>query len=199
MKTPLITTALFCAVSLGLSNVAFAAPSNNNDAAKPATENAAKTAEAQPYDGLLLGTKIVGSEVKNLQNQDIGTIDDLVVNPDTGRVRFAVLSVAGASDKVVLPWGAVSLEKNSPGQAPTYVVDANKDKLEKAPKFDASKLTALYAATSAQPIFDYYDIIFFDDVPAPGQTAGTKDKNSKSTSTATATEPSASNKQAANH
>jgi hypothetical protein len=174
MKTPLITTALFCAVSLGLSNVALAAPKEN---ASPTPAASPTTADITPYNGLLLGTKIVGSEVKNLQNQEIGTIDDLIVNPDTGRVRFAVVGVQEASEKVVVPWGAVGLEKNSPGQAPSYLVDANKDKLEKAPKFDASKLSELYASTTAQPIFDYYDIVFFDDVPAPGQTAAAKAKN----------------------
>ena len=110
----------------------------------------------------------MGSHIKNLQNQDIGTIDDLIFNPDTGHVRFAVLSVGSflgvGETKVAVPWAAVGLEKNSPGEAPSYVVDATKDKLEKAPRFDANKLSDLYARTTAQPIFDYYDIIFFEDV-----------------------------------
>ena len=168
MKTPLLTTALLCAASVAFSNVAVAAPKDSS-----LLTPTAKTEAVTDYDGFLLGTKIIGSHLKNLQNQDIGTIDDLVVNPDTGRVRFAVLDVGGFlgidAAKVVVPWGAVGLEKNKPGDAPSYVIDATKDRLEKAPKFDASKLSDLYARANAQPIFDYYSITFFDDVPAVGQ------------------------------
>jgi len=77
--------------------------------------------------------KIVGSTVKNLQNQELRTISDLMVKPDTGRVRFAVLSV-GASDKVAVPWDAIQLEKNMAGEAPAYALDVNKQKLDNAPK-----------------------------------------------------------------
>jgi hypothetical protein len=177
MKPPLFATALVCAFSLGLGNAALAAP----------TPTPAATPAVAPYNGLLLGSKIIGSHIKNLQNQDIGTIDDVIVNPDTGRVRFAVLGVGGFvgidQTKVIVPWGAVGLEKNQPGDAPSYVIDATKDRLEKAPKFDSTKLSDLYAASNAQPIFDYYDIIFFDDVPAAGQTTGAKAKTSAATPT----------------
>lgn len=164
MKAPLFTSAAACVLSLGFSTVALAAPSPT-PTASPTASPAENTA---PYNGFLLGTKIEGSSIKNLQNQNIGTIKDLVVNPDTGRVRFAVLSVGGflglGDTEVVVPWGAIGLEKNKPGEAPSYVIDATKDKLENAPKFDASKMNDLYAAS--RPIFDYYSVTFFEDVPA---------------------------------
>jgi hypothetical protein len=90
MKTPLMAAALLCAVSLGFNRGAQAAP-----AASPSPSPAASPAKVTPYEGLLLTTKVVGSHIRNLQNQDIGTIDDLIFNPDTGRVRFAVLGVGG--------------------------------------------------------------------------------------------------------
>ena len=183
MKTPLLTATLLCALSLGLTHSTLAAPN-----ASPTPSTASATGAA--YGGFLLDTKIVGSHIMNLQNQDIGTIDDLVVNPDTGHVRFAVLGVGGFlgldETKVVVPWGAISLKKNAPGSAPSYVIDATKDKLEKAPRFDASKLGDLYARAHAQPIFDYYDIIFFEDLPTPDQSAS-KDAHAKSVPSPTPT------------
>ena len=164
MKAPLFTSAAACVLSLGFSTVALAAPTPTPSP----SPSASPTANVTLYNGFLLGSKIEGSSIKNLQNQTIGTIKDLVVNPDTGRVRFALLSVGGflgmGDTEVVVPWGAVGLEKNKPGDAPSYVIDATKDKLEKAPKFDASKMSDLYAAS--RPIFDYYSVTFFDDVPA---------------------------------
>ncbi|MBW0000275.1 MAG: PRC-barrel domain-containing protein [Verrucomicrobia bacterium] len=183
MKTPLIATALLCAGAFGFCRGAHAAPADS-----PSPSPAANpTTEVTPYQGLLLTTNVAGSHIKNLQNEDIGTIDDLIFNPDTGRVRFAVLSVGGflgaGGTKVVVPWGAVGLVKGSPGEAPGYVIDATKDKLTNAPKFDPNKLTDLYARTAAQPIFDYFGITFFDDVPAPGQTTAPTGKRVTGTPT----------------
>jgi hypothetical protein len=169
MKTPLIATVLLCAASVGFGQGTPAAP-----AASPRPSAAATPAKVTPYEGLLLATKVAGSQIKNLQNEDIGTIDDLIFNPDTGRVRFAVLNVGGGAlgaggTEVVVPSGAIGLVKNAPGEAPSYVIDAPKDELANAPKFDPNKLTDLYARAAAQPIFDYFGIVFFEDVPAPGQ------------------------------
>lgn len=106
MKTSLATTALLCAVSLALGRSAQAAPA---ESPSPTPGTGAPSTHVAPYQGLLLTTKVVGSHIKNLQNQDIGTIDDLIFNPDTGRVRFAVLGVGGflgaGETKVVVPWG----------------------------------------------------------------------------------------------
>jgi len=182
MKTNSLTTLLLCAASLGFSSGAMAAP-NDSASSSPASSpsssqmNSSQTNSSDNtlYNGYLLGTKIVGSTVQNLQNQELGTISDLIVNPDTGRVRFAVLSV-GASDKVAVPWDAIQLEKNKAGEAPAYALDVSKQKLDNAPKFDASKLSDLYAKANALPIFEYYLITYYDDLPAPGK--GTPKANS---------------------
>ena len=178
MKTPPFTTLLLCA-SLGLSTGAIAAQSDNASSTPAPSPSSSemnssqtnssqmKSTEITPYDGFVLGTKIVGSPVENLQKQELGTISDLIVNPDTGYVRFAVLSV-GASDKVAVPWDAIVLEKNKAGEEPTYVLNVSKEKLEKAPKFTASKLQELYAKANALPIYEYF-IITYSDEPTHGK------------------------------
>lgn len=180
MKTPSFASVLLCVASIGFGYSAQAAPA---DSPSPSPG----TAQVTPYEGLLLSTKVVGSQIKNLQNENIGTIDDLIFNPDTGRVRFAVLGVGGflgaGETKVVVPWGAVGLAKNAPGEAPSYVIDATKDKLANAPKFDPNKLTDLYAQSAAQPVFDYFGLVFFEDVPAPGQATGPTGKTVTGTPT----------------
>ena len=165
-KTPLFATALLCAATLSFGTGLQAAPSPT----PTPSATASPSENVAPYNGFLLGSVITGSHIKNFQGDDIGTIKDLVMNPDTGHIRFAVLSVGGflglGDTEVIAPWGAVGLEKNAPGKEPSYVINATRDKLEKAPRFDAGKLTQLYTKTMAQPIFDYYEIVYFDDVPA---------------------------------
>lgn len=133
------------------------------------------------YQGFLLGSKIIGSHVRNLQNEDLGTIDNLIVNPETGRMRFAVLSVGGfletGETNVIVPWSALNVQKTSGADSATYVLDTTKDKLKNAPKFDPSRLSDLYARTTEEPIFTYYDIIWFPDVPTSEEKNARQGKN----------------------
>ncbi|MFL6598676.1 MAG: PRC-barrel domain-containing protein, partial [Chthoniobacterales bacterium] len=38
---------------------------------------------------LLAASEIKGARVINFQNQDVGDIDELLIEPDTGEIRFA--------------------------------------------------------------------------------------------------------------
>ena len=111
MKTPRMATALLRAVSLGFSHGAQAAPTDS-----PSPTPATSPAKVAPYERLLPAPKLVGGRIKNLHNQGIGTTDDLIFNPDTSRVRFAVLGVGGflgAGETKV-----VAFKGSGPGKGP---------------------------------------------------------------------------------
>jgi hypothetical protein len=55
------------------------------------TGSSAKAAET--YSGLLRGSEVRGAKVKNLQNEEIGDIQEIVIEPVAGLLRFAVVSV----------------------------------------------------------------------------------------------------------
>ncbi len=133
------------------------------------------------YQGFVMGSKIAGSHVKDTQGADLGTISDVVVNPDTGHIRFAVLNTGGNS--VAVPWSALNVETMAKGEAPKFVLNTTKAKLEKAPKFEQSQLTQMFDQTMEEPVFTYYDIIWFPDVLTPNeQNAKAKDSGSPSPS-----------------
>jgi PRC-barrel domain len=147
------------------------------------------------YEGFLLSSNVTGNHVKNLQHEDLGTIKNLILNPLTGRVRFAVLSVGGylgiGETDVVVPWAALDVETPSTGEHPSYVLDTTKDKLKDAPRFDPAKLTDLYDRATAEPIFTYYDIIWFPDVETSAEKSA-KAKKQKSTDAMAYASPAAS-------
>ncbi|PYJ40575.1 MAG: photosystem reaction center subunit H, partial [Verrucomicrobia bacterium] len=62
---------------------------------------------------LLTVSEIKGSTVRNRQREEIGDIDELLIEPDSGRVRFAILSVGGflglGSTRVAVPWSAFEI------------------------------------------------------------------------------------------
>jgi sporulation protein YlmC with PRC-barrel domain len=88
---------------------------------------------------------LVGVKVYNRGNEDLGKIEDLVIDPSTGRIRYAVLSFGGlfgVGDKLfAVPWNDLKLVTKGTTSAGTtmedhYVLNVTKDALKNAPGFD---------------------------------------------------------------
>jgi len=52
-------------------------------------------------------TKIVGAQVKSSSGEDVGRIEDVVLNPSSGRIDFAIISAE--SKLVPVPWQLLSV------------------------------------------------------------------------------------------
>ena len=84
----------------------------------------------------LSASSLSGNKVVNCQDEDLGTIEDLMINTTRGDVDYAVLSfggVMGIGDKLfAIPMSAVSIDTENE----RCVVDIDKDRLKEAPGFD---------------------------------------------------------------
>ena len=84
----------------------------------------------------LTATSIIGDKVESLQGEDLGTIDNLMINVHTGRVEYAVVeygSFLGIGGKLfAIPFDELSVmpEKR------VFVVNRDKDYLRMSPGFD---------------------------------------------------------------
>jgi len=89
----------------------------------------------------LVTSKLVGVDIYNKANEDVGEISDIVIG-DGKSVIGVVASVGGflgiGESYVVIDPASLALA-NDNGTWKAYV-DTNKDDLSKAPKFDYSKL-----------------------------------------------------------
>jgi hypothetical protein len=92
--------------------------------------------ETGSYPNLLAASEIKGTKVKNLQNDEIGDIHELLIEPTAGVVRFIILSVGGffgiGDTKVAVPWKAFQITKEA--GKPKYVLDATKERPMQAPR-----------------------------------------------------------------
>jgi sporulation protein YlmC with PRC-barrel domain len=85
-------------------------------------------------------SEVIGLNVMTPDNEDtIGEVNDLVLDADTGKIRYAAVSVGGflgIGDKMVaVPWNAFECRKDEDDNS--YLsLDTTKEKLEKAPGFD---------------------------------------------------------------
>jgi sporulation protein YlmC with PRC-barrel domain len=84
-------------------------------------------------------SSFIGMKVENLQNQDLGKVEDLVFDPDTGKISYAVISVGGflgMNEKYI----AVPLHALTPAPGEDHLMlDADKQRLERAPGFAKNK------------------------------------------------------------
>ncbi len=78
---------------------------------------------------------LIGAEVKNPQGEELGTIKDFVYDKE-GHATFAVLDHDMKS--VAIPFSALSIS-GAKSMEPKVVLNADKEKLDAAPQYDAAK------------------------------------------------------------
>ncbi len=80
-----------------------------------------------------------GMEVRNAQNEDLGTIHDLVIDLQTGQVRYAALQSGGVlgvgGDLYAVPWSAFRLQRTDDDDY-HLLLNATSQQFENAPGFD---------------------------------------------------------------
>jgi sporulation protein YlmC with PRC-barrel domain len=89
-------------------------------------------------------SEIIGLPVRNKAGENLGKIDDMVVDLKSGEVRYAALSfggVAGIGSKLfAVPFEKMTFVFGEPNKASSrhFVFEVSKDQLDKAPGFDSS-------------------------------------------------------------
>ena len=99
---------------------------------------------------------LVGNDVYNLQDEDLGDIEEIMLDMRSGKVNYAVLSFGGflgLADKLfVVPWDALTLATKNK----RFVLDVDKDQLKDASGFDKDKWPDMADQSWATKIHSYY-------------------------------------------
>ncbi|MEO7730012.1 MAG: PRC-barrel domain-containing protein [Kofleriaceae bacterium] len=79
---------------------------------------------------------LIQDKVVNLAGQDVGQIEELMIDVTTGRVAYAVMSFGGflgiGNKLFALPWAAVTVDETKK----RFVVNVTKESLDELPGFD---------------------------------------------------------------
>jgi sporulation protein YlmC with PRC-barrel domain len=93
-------------------------------------------AEANEPVERLTATSIISSTVKNAAGDNLGTIDNLMINLNNGTVEYVVLefgSFLGMGGKLfAIPFGQIRLDE----QLKVFILNRDKESLKDAPGFD---------------------------------------------------------------
>jgi len=126
------------------------------------TNDMAKTSDGgkpEVKDDLLWcrrASAVMGADVRNTANENLGDIEDLVVNAQSGKVQYAVLSfggVLGLGDKLfAIPINALQAKTDDD----KFVLDVPKDRLKNAPGFDKKNWPDFADPQFRTSVDDYY-------------------------------------------
>ena len=109
-----------------------------------------------PGPELMGADTLVGNDVYNQKDEDLGDIKEIMLDMRTGNVSYAVLSFGGfmgVGEKLfAVPWSALTLDTVNK----RFVLNAEKSSLENAPGFDQDKWPDMADPTWAAGIHAYY-------------------------------------------
>jgi sporulation protein YlmC with PRC-barrel domain len=97
---------------------------------------------------------LLGNKVVNRQEEDLGTILEIMLDIRAGNIRYAVLSyggILGIGDKLfAVPWDALSLDTENE----CFVLDVAKERLEADPGFDKDNWPSMADQTWGKDVRD---------------------------------------------
>ena len=118
-----------------------------------------------PGPELMGADTLVGNEVVNRLDENLGDIKEIMLDMRSGRVAYAVLAVGGflgMGDKLfAVPWSALTLDTANK----RFVLDVNKVRLAAAPGFDKGHWPNMADAAWARDIHAYYGTRPAPDMP----------------------------------
>ena len=109
-----------------------------------------------PGPELMGADTLIGNDVDNLKDEDIGDIKEIMLDMRTGRVSYAVLSFGGflgMGEKLfAVPWNALTLDTENK----RFTLNVDKERLVNAPGFNRKSWPNMADPSWAKSIHDYY-------------------------------------------
>ena len=106
---------------------------------------------------VISSSRVNGTHVYNPAGEKLGSIDSLMIDKLSGKVRYAVMEFGGflgiGTDRYPLPWETLKYDTGMQG----YVVSLAKDKLVDAPRY-AQDTAPEYTDEYGRRVYDYYGI-----------------------------------------
>lgn len=105
---------------------------------------------------VLSASSLASDDVYNPKGEKLGSIKELMMDIDSGKVCYAVLSFGGflsVGEKLfAVPWSALTVDT----QNKRLVMDTDEDRLKNAPGFDTNNWPNMADATWEKSVHTYY-------------------------------------------
>ena len=114
------------------------------------------TTKNGPGPSLMGADTLVGNDVYNNDDEDLGYVKEIMLDMASGRVSYAVLSfggILGMGEKLfAVPWDALTLDTENK----RFTLNVKKDSLSQAQRFDKDSWPDMADQNWARGNHDYY-------------------------------------------
>ena len=114
--------------------------------------------ESEETSALISANKVEGTDVVTPAGENLGSIEEIMIDTRSGKVAYAVMSFGGflgiGDRHHPLPWGVLKYDTNHNG----YVVNLDKRVLEQAPAYGSDERVDLADEAYGKKIHDYYNV-----------------------------------------
>jgi hypothetical protein len=105
---------------------------------------------------------LTGDRVRNQAGDDLGKIEEIMIDLGSGRVAYAVLSFGGflgIGDKLfMVPWGAMAVDQSTH----EFILNVSREQPEKAPGFDKNNWPDMADPGYGSGIDQYWQVTVVD-------------------------------------
>ena len=110
------------------------------------------------YRRVLAASTLAGDSVRNAAGEDLGKLDELMIDIPSGRIAYAVLSFGGVlrmgNKLFAVPWSALKVDEDEK----CFILNVDKTKLENAPGFDKDNWPNMADNTWGSEVSRYYGV-----------------------------------------
>ena len=114
----------------------------------------------------LSASSINGTNVVNSRGEDVGHVEDIMIDLSTGRVLYTVLSfggILGIGNKLfAVPFQSFTIDQEDE----KFILDVDKDRLKNAPGFDKDNWPQTSDINFNNEVYSYYSVDpYWDTTP----------------------------------
>ena len=115
-----------------------------------------KTDPDRRYRRVLSASTLAGDKVRNPAGEDLGKVDELMIDIPSGKVAYAVVSFGGilrmGNKLFAVPWNVLTIDEDEK----CFVLDIDKQTLESAPGFDKDNWPDMADTTWGANVYKHY-------------------------------------------
>ncbi|WP_340117378.1 PRC-barrel domain-containing protein [Pelagibius sp. 7325] len=109
-------------------------------------------------DQPLRAGEIIGGDLRNMRDEDLGDIEDVVIGA-SGEIRYVIVSTGGfigfGEEEVPVPWS--DLKVTAAPYRDTFVLDVSKEAFSDAPRVDDSLRSQLATGERNDEVEGFWD------------------------------------------
>ena len=170
MKTKQLELAALCVVTALFAQWSMA---QQNDQKQTQQQGQTKERTVQTSDSSPSGlhfSKMIGAQVRSNTGENLGKLEDVMIDPQTGRATFAIVGKGGilrlGEKRMPVPWQALTIDSQK-----RLTLKVDKEKLESAPTTARTDDSELDNPDFVLVIYKFYEVAP-PGVGAVGETPG---------------------------